>query len=488
MYRSLFWFLLPLVITELIYELGIQVINGGIARVPRPTETLAAYGIAWGLTSFLAGTVSQTRQMSMVLVRDRATFHTVFRCVAGFGGVHFLILACLAFTPVGLWVIDELHAVDPTLGGTVRRALGYLLPIPLIVGITRFLSGLLLRVRRTDIVSYAMMAGISMSVVSVFLFLPTPTVQADPILLPVVATYFGVLTELAVIIYGYRRFARRSLHRAGRTEGENAVGQDAGAESARQDATGEQAGHDVAGERVDQDAGGERVTRRPATDGEQATRRPHTLTAAYVLRFYWPLAITIGIQALSRPIINLFVARGTDGTESLAVLTIVYALAHLPYGWLNELKNLPPAFQRQDPDARIIRRFTAVCGLISFGAMALMFWTPVRFYLLETLIGVDHDFAVRCTVPLIIFSFFPLAVTIRSYLHGIALRDHRTGAIAPSGPARAGAVVIVVNVLALFDLHGAIRGVAALYSGFVVETIVVRWRMGRRRVATARSD
>ena len=32
------------------------------------------------------------------------------------------------------------------------------------------------------------------------------------------------------------------------------------------------------------------------------------------------------------------------------------------------------------------------------------------------------------------------------------------------------------------DLHGAIRGVAALYSGFVTETIVVRWRMGRSRV------
>ena len=443
MYRSLFWFLLPLVITELIYELGIQVINGGIARVPRPTETLAAYGIAWGLTSFLTGTVSQTRQMSMVLVRDRATFHTVFRCVAGFGGAHFLILVSLAFTPVGLWVIDELHAVDPILGGTVRRALGYLLPIPLIVGITRFLSGLLLRARRTDIVSYAMMAGISMSVLSVFLFLPTPAVQTDPILLPVVATYFGVLTELAVIIYGYRRFVRRSLHRGGAAEGEQAAGQDAG--------------------------------------GEPVTRKPFPLTAAYVLRFYWPLAITIGIQALSRPIINLFVARGTDGTESLAVLTIVYALAHLPYGWLNELKNLPPAFQRQDPDGRIIRRFTAVCGMISFGTMALMFWTPMRFFLLETLIGVDHDFAVRCTVPLIIFSFFPLAVTVRSYLHGIALRDHRTSAIAPSGPARAGAIVIVVNVLALFDLHGAIRGVAALYSGFVTETIVVRWRMGKGR-------
>ena len=468
MYRTLFWFLLPLVITELIYELGIQFVNGGIARVPHPTETLAAYGIAWGLASFLSGTVSQTRQMSMVLVRDRATFHTVFKCVAGFGAVHFLTLAFLAYTPLGLWVIDELHAVDPVLGSTVRKALGFLLPIPLIVGITRFLSGLLLRVRRTDIVSYAMMAGISMSVVSVFLFLPSPTVQTDPILLPVIATYFGVLTELAVIFFGYRRFARRTLYRTGEIDGNHG-------ERRRE------------GTAADGQASGTETSEQPA-GADSAARESIPLTPAYVLRFYWPLAVTIGIQALSRPIINLFVARGTDGTESLAVLTIVYALAHLPYGWLNELKNLPPAFHRQDPDARIIRRFTAVCGLISFSTMALMFWTPVRYFLLETLIGVDHEFAERCTVPLIIFSFFPLAVTVRSYLHGIALRDHRTGAIAPSGPARAGAVVIVVNLLALFDVYGAIRGVAALYSGFVVETIVVRWRMGRQRVTTTRAD
>ena len=425
---------------------------------PGPPKPLPPYGIAWGLTSFLSGTVSQTRQMSMVLVRDRATFHTVFRCVAGFGGVHFLILVCLAFTPVGLWVIDELHAVDPVLGGTVRRALGLLLPIPLIVGITRFLSGLLLRIRRTDLVSYAMMAGISMSVVSVFLFLPTPTVQADPILLPVAATYFGVLTELVVIIYGYRRFVRRTLRKGGSDDGERAAGLDAAGQNV--------AGQDAAG----QEAVGEPVTRRtvPANHG----LRTAVLLAAGRNDRHTGLE-PAHHQPLRRP------GRGRHGIP--AVLTIGYALAHLPYGWLNELKNLPPAFQRQDPEGRIIRRFTAICGLVSFGTMVLMFWTPVRFFLLETLIGVDHDFAVRCTVPLIIFSFFPLAVTIRSYLHGIALRDHRTGAIAPSGPARAGAIVIVVNVLALFDLHGAIRGVAALYSGFVTETIVVRWRMGRRR-------
>ena len=183
---------------------------------------------------------------------------------------------------------------------------------------------------------------------------------------------------------------------------------------------------------------------------------------------------------MSRPIINLFVARGIEGTEGLAVLTIVYALAHLPYGWLNELKNLPPAFQKLDPDTRFIRRFTVACGFLAFIFMVLMFWTPIRFFLLETLIGVSHNLAIKCTVPLIIFAFFPFAGTIRSYLHGIALRDHRTSTITLSGPARVLAIVVVVNFLMLFGFHGATWGVAALFTVFVAETIVVYWRMGKK--------
>ncbi|HCQ00067.1 MAG TPA: hypothetical protein DIT99_04935, partial [Candidatus Latescibacteria bacterium] len=202
MYLHLFRFVLPLVITELAYEFGLQVLNGGIVRMPQATATLAAYGLAWGITSLLASTVSQTRQMSMVLVKNPAAYKTTLQCVIGFGGIHALLLASLAFTPVGTWVVDDLHGVDQALGDVVREALSYLLPIPLIVGVTRFYSGLLLRVRRTDVISYAMTAAISMSILSVFLLLSSDVIQSKPILLPLFATYAGALTECSVIFFG----------------------------------------------------------------------------------------------------------------------------------------------------------------------------------------------------------------------------------------------------------------------------------------------
>jgi hypothetical protein len=424
MYIPLLRFLLPLVITDLLLGFGSQLMNGGMARMPRATETLAAYGLAWGVAGFLTSTLSEVRQLSLSLVENRQALRTVLRCVHLVSGSMAALLACVAFTPVGVWVIEDLHGVDPGLGTVVREALSWLIPVPLLAGLSRLLSGLLMRVRRTDALSYATLAGIGANILAVFALLPTALVEARPILLPIIVTYAGAFTELAVLLYGVRRHVRPRL---------------------------------------------------PETEPAHPPARRAPLTPAYVFRFFWPLAVIMGVQGVSRPLVNLFVAREPDSAAALAVLTVVYALAHLPYGWLNNIKNLAPAFQHQEGSLANIRRFAAGCGLLSFAVMILMFWTPLRWYLLESLIGVDHGLALHCTAPLVIFSFFPMTVMVRAYYHGVALLEHRTAAMAPSGPARIAAIAGAMAILSLFDLEGATRGVAALFCGFFVETVVVWW-------------
>jgi hypothetical protein len=254
------------------------------------------------------------------------------------------------------------------------------------------------------------------SVLAVFALLPTSVVQKTPILLPVLVTYAGVFAELAVVLWG-------TWHQR------------------------------------------EVLLREPGTE----------LSYAYVIRFFWPLALIMAIQGLSRPLINLFVVREPGGTEALAVLTITYALAHLAYGWLNEVRSLPTAFQDRENSLIHIRRFSIGCGLLSFGIMVFLFWTPLRDYILQTLIGVDAALAAGAAMPLVVFSFFPLVVMARAYLHGIGLVERRTQAMAPSAPARVAAVVIALLLLPAFGVHGATRGVASLLCGFIAETLVVWW-------------
>ena len=99
-----------------------------------------------------------------------------------------------------------------------------------------------------------------------------------------------------------------------------------------------------------------------------------SLRLSYIFDFFWPLALVMAIQGLSRPLINLFVARGPNGAESIAVLAVVYSLAHMAYGWLNDTRSLPPAFANVANSFYAIRRFIGGCALLAFFSMALLFY------------------------------------------------------------------------------------------------------------------
>lgn len=427
-YGRLARFLLPLAITSIVVELGSQVLNGGMARVPHATQTLAAYGLAWGLVLFLGSPLGQAKELGLVLVVDRDSLGAVRRFVIASGLVLMAGLASLTLTPLGDWVIEGLHGIDPELGAVVRTALLWLVPYPLIKGLALFHAGLLLRVRRTAVVSYATLTNLAVSILAVFVLVGLPWVQARPIRLPLVVTYVGVLLELSILVGGVLRYVP----------------------AARQ---------------------------RPAAWDPDRPR----LGWRGIVRFFWPLALIMIIQELSRPLINLFVARGPDATAALAILAVLYTLGRIPYGWLNELRNLASAFGDEPGSRSRIRGFTVVCGALSLAMMAVLFWTPLRDVILEQWIGVPHDLAVRARLPLHLFTLFSFAVTARAYYQGIGLAERRTQALAPSAPARLAAILVTLMLLPWAGVTGAPLGVAALLSGFSGEALVVWWGVRGRQ-------
>ena len=317
--------------------------------MPRATETLASFGLAMGLVGFLASILTQARQLGLVLVSSRSSYRTVQIFVFLCGVFLAALVAGLALTPAGEWVVKDLHGVPGPLIGMTRQVFLWLIPFPVLRGLMRFYSGALLRVRRSDIVSAGLLLGLGANILAVFILLPASFVREQPIWLPVLATYAGLLGELVVLRWGIYRYVGRWL---------------------------DPVGPDI---RVSQIAG-----------------------------FFWPLALIMAIQGFSRPLINLFVSRGAEGAEALAVLTVVYGLGHLPYGWLNETRNLPAAFQDVPGSLAAIRRFILACGLISFALMLVLFWTPIRSYILDTLLALEGALSAKSVYPLLIFSFFPI--------------------------------------------------------------------------------
>ncbi len=436
MYWRFTRFLLPLVITIIVQEFGVQYINAGMARMPQATETLAAFALAWGLILFLAGPMAQSKQLSLVLVDSQANYRKsgLFILVASL--IMMLAQMSLVLTPLGHWVIDDLHRVDGTLSEWVRLVLIWMAPIPLVRNASLFYTGILIRGRRTDVISYATAAAIACGIAAVTFLLPLESIRARPIWLPILATYALTVVEFGVLFVGYRRYIKLPS-----LSGEMSPGSGVGG----------------------------------------------TFSYAYILQFFWPLALIMFVQELSRPLINLFIARGPDGTVALAVLSISYALGQWPYRWLNEIRNLPPAYHREDTGLRAVRRFALACGLLSFGMSALLFWTPLRDFMLGVLMGVEADLAVRAHTPLALYAFFAFVVMIRAYLHGIALLEHRTRSLAPSAPARVSAILLLLLGLPYMGVTGATLGVAALLGGFTAETIAVWWGVRGHDLLVARA-
>lgn len=426
-------FLLPLAITSIVLELGTQVLNAGMARVPQATTTLASFGVAWGLVLFFTSPLAQAKELGLVMGEGRAAQRQVRRFVLVIGLFLTVGLGSLAVTPLGHVAIEDLHNIDSTLADPVRTMLLWLMPYPLIRGSSLYHAGLLIRHRRTTFVSYAIVAGIGTSILAVFALLPLGWTAAEPIRLPIIGVYAGILVELGVILWGFRRVMNENA-----AEG--------------------------------------------TSDGTTITPTTITPTVGIIIRFFWPLALIMMIQEFSRPLINLYVSRQSDGPEALAVLAVVYILGRIPYGWLNDIRNLASAFRNETESLRHIRRFAVGCTLLSIGTMIVLFWTPLCDVILRQLIGLEPLLAEMSRTPLALFPLFSAVVAVRAYYHGIGLVERRTAALAPSAPLRLAAIWVTLLLLPFAQIAGATLGVIALLNGFIAETVTVWWGVRGRKL------
>jgi hypothetical protein len=420
-YGKLVRFILPLAIVFTAGDIGQQVLNGGMARMPEVIATLAAYGVALGIKGLLSTPLTQAGQLGLVLTEDHQARRLNQYFLTGIAAIVGLFLLALGLTPIGTWLIKDVHALTSVLATEVQFALLCMVPLVFLETLTRYYAGLLLRCRQSALVSVSTFARIFASIAAVFILLPIDLVQTRPIWLPLMVIYAGACGETAVVVAAY--FKR--VHHRLPTESDN----------------------------------------------------DHSF--AYTFRFFWPLVFVSAIQSGSRPVINLFVARGANAEFALAIFVIVESLAGMICGWIQELRYLPAAFRDEADNLHYIKRFTALCGLLGVTLMAAFCWTPVLDFILVHLIGLEPTMAAACAVPLLIYSFVPLATTPRSYLHGIAFVQHRTRALLPTTPARMAMSVATLLVLPNWGVEGAVLATAAVTTGLAVETLVSWWCLRR---------
>uniref|UniRef100_A0A2K6ES16 ANKH inorganic pyrophosphate transport regulator n=1 Tax=Propithecus coquereli TaxID=379532 RepID=A0A2K6ES16_PROCO len=296
-------------------------------------------------------------------------------------------------------------------------------------------AGILLKHKYSFLVGCASISDVIAQVVFVAILLHSHLECREPLLIPILSLYMGALVRCTTLCLGYYKNI-----------------------------------HDIIPDRSGPELGGDATIRK-------------------MLSFWWPLALILATQRISRPIVNLFVSRDLGGssaaTEAVAILTATYPVGHMPYGWLTEIRAVYPAFDKNNPSNKLvstsntvtaahIKKFTFVCMALSLTLCFVMFWTPnVSEKILIDIIGVDFAFAELCVVPLRIFSFFPVPVTVRAHLTGWLMTLKKTFVLAPSSVLRIIVLIASLVVLPYLGVHGATLGVGSLLAGFVGESTMV---------------
>lgn len=193
--RELWRFYWPLLGTTILRQSTRPLLNAGIAAASMARVSLAAWPVAWGLATLIAGPAWSLQQLTTALASDASAYQRVRRFSLSLSLLFSALLALVVFTPLYSLVMGGIYNLSPELQALARPALQIMTLLPLVMGAQSVLRGSLIRGGCTGTVRTAMTLNVGVLgltlVAGVTLFSPAGA------LLAAIATLAGNLAELA---------------------------------------------------------------------------------------------------------------------------------------------------------------------------------------------------------------------------------------------------------------------------------------------------
>jgi hypothetical protein len=164
---ALFFF--PLLLNVQFMSVSHSIINAGLARLEHAVVLLAGFSVAMVLHLFVASPSYQNHTITIAMVRGRRSLIAMTLFVLLIASWVSMLLALLAFSPLGTYILDRMLGVTPEVAAGARQALGLMVFLPFITGMRGLCQGLVIRARRTGLVSLATAVRIAMLFVYLWL-------------------------------------------------------------------------------------------------------------------------------------------------------------------------------------------------------------------------------------------------------------------------------------------------------------------------------
>ena len=157
---ALFFF--PLLLNVQLMSVSHSIINAGLARLDDAVVVLAGFSVAMVLHLFVASPSYQNHTITIAMVRGRKSLLSMTLFVFLIATWVSILLALLAFSPVGSFILDRMLGVSPEVARGARESLQLLVFLPFMTGLRGLFQGLVIRARRTSLVSFATAIRIAM--------------------------------------------------------------------------------------------------------------------------------------------------------------------------------------------------------------------------------------------------------------------------------------------------------------------------------------
>ena len=204
-------FFSPLAIMIILTKVLQPIIQSGIARGYSPTQSLAAYGVAWSLVFLFSSSLRMLHQLSLVYTEKIGDHNWKkiknFSIIAGV--IVSIVMLLAALTPFGYFILHRIIAVSDQVAELAQQTILAFSLYPLIRAFRESYWGILMRQRTTSLLAGAKTANLIIVSVTIFVCLSIFSLSAE-IPAAVIGAIAFTLGELVETIYIWRKMVSDS--------------------------------------------------------------------------------------------------------------------------------------------------------------------------------------------------------------------------------------------------------------------------------------
>ncbi|MDY0261053.1 hypothetical protein [Syntrophotalea acetylenica] len=400
--RQISRFFFPLMLNVQLMSFSHNIINMALARQRDAVTNLAAFAIALALHLFIASPGYQNHTIALALVRGKRSLRSVSVFVIAASAAISVILSIVAWTPVGQFVFEELIGAPRELAAAARPIIAILAFLPFFTGLRGLCQGIVIRSRRTELVSIATVVRI----ISLILFLMLAAGHIRGPQLGALGLLVCIATESLLMLWFCLKCGL-------------------GPETC--------------------DAG------------------EHGIRATF--RYSLPLAFSSAMQQVVPLLISAIISRLPDATLALAALGVIRGFIFLLAGPMRNLQQACQALVRNKRDYHMLMRFfRRVAAGMALIMIAVAY--PLNLPVLGWAMGLDARLRSYIALPLASCALFPILYGAVNLWRGLFAKQYRTGVLGWATVAKVGYLALVwpLSTLSPLPIPGIALAVFLLLS------------------------